>query len=203
MRASRIRLVEIIVAVSVVMISVASLAVAVFQGTVMQRQLAASVLPILDYSHGNYDPDAESREITLTLLNNGLGPAALETVGIWYGDLGPLHLDELLGACCLDSDAGPEARAEEVSQMFRDGRLFAISSDPNGRIVAPDQSITLMNIPFPETGDEQVQAIWRQLDQERWRMSVEVCYCSVFDECWRARFPNHRREPVRSCAAAD
>ena len=41
MRSSRIRLIEIIVAVAVTIISVASLFVAVFQGVVMQRQLEA------------------------------------------------------------------------------------------------------------------------------------------------------------------
>ena len=52
MRSSRIRVIEIIVAIAVTMISVASLFVAVFQGVIMQRQLEASVLPIPTVAHG-------------------------------------------------------------------------------------------------------------------------------------------------------
>ena len=54
------RLVEVIVAVSVVIISIASLFVAVYQGIVMDRTLKASVLPIIQAGTSNLDPETGS-----------------------------------------------------------------------------------------------------------------------------------------------
>jgi hypothetical protein len=48
-----IRTIELVIAVSVVVISVASLFVAVYQGMVMERTLKASVWPLVQIEHGN------------------------------------------------------------------------------------------------------------------------------------------------------
>ena len=67
------RLVEVIVAVSVVIISIASLFVAVYQGIVMDRTLKASVLPIIQAGTSNLDPETGEWKLALRVENTGLG----------------------------------------------------------------------------------------------------------------------------------
>ena len=69
------RMIELVVAVSVVVISLASLFVAVYQGIVMDRTMKASVMPVIQVESGNIDDDRETWVMTINVKNTGLGPA--------------------------------------------------------------------------------------------------------------------------------
>ena len=42
-------------------------------------------------------------------------------------------------------------------------------------------------------------SVWAELDTARFDVEVEICYCSVFDDCWRTRYPDAVRTPVARC----
>ena len=71
----RYGLVELSVALSAAVISLVSLFIAQRQTRLMNRQLAASVWPVVGYASSNRSETGE-RRITLNARNDGVGPAA-------------------------------------------------------------------------------------------------------------------------------
>ncbi len=202
MRASRIRLIEIIVAVSVVVISVASLAVALFQGVVMQRALEAQVLPIIHYDTGNYDDQTDEWRMVFNLANNGLGPTEVRYFQMSWRDTVLLEAADLMVMCCVPDDIPEAERRGYVFNVFQTGNMRIYSDHVQGRYFAPQQDITFLRFPRPDrTVAPEAYDIWQRLDAIRHEIEVEACYCSVFDDCWMARFPQRTREPVRQCPA--
>ena len=194
------RMIEIIVAVSVVIISVASLFVAVHQSIVMERTLAASVWPIMEFEHGNVLPGPETSTLYLELRNSGIGPAQVRRVSLFFdGDpvASPLHV---LARCCAPDELSAEARVEYVGQLFLTRRLVVITDVVEGRVFAPQQRVFAARLDRPT--DEAALAVWQSFDRARHKLSAEICYCSVFEECWVGRFPEQTRQPVERCEPA-
>jgi hypothetical protein len=44
-------------------------------------------------------------------------------------------------------------------------------------------------------------AIWDRLQDERWKVAVRACYCSIFDDCWVLDTRKADPEPVKACPA--
>ncbi len=204
MRTSRIRVVEIIVAVSVVVISVASLFVAVYQGIVMQRTLEAQVLPVIQYGTGDFDSEREEWRMRLALTNTGLGPAEIRHFALYWNDAPISDTSAFLAACCASASVPDDQRLAYMIDLFRAGEMRLFFDGVDGRFFAPQESVEFVTFEQP---DPELQprgyAVWMALDRIRHQIEVEVCYCSVFDDCWHARFPEQAREPVRSCPARD
>lgn len=201
MRASRIRLIEIIVAASVVVISVASLFVAVFQGYVMQRTLEAQVIPVVQYDTGNYDRDRDEWRMVLSLTNTGLGPAEIRSFEIgWRED--PLNEPaDLIARCCLPTDVPQGEARRYIQSVFQAGEMRFFSDGVEGRFLAPQETVNFVTFPRPDAQTQmRGRAIWDALDGIKHEIEVDICYCSVFEDCWRAGFPDQSREPVTSCA---
>ncbi len=70
-----------------------------------------------------------------------------------------------------------------------------MTSGTRGRVLKPGDRVVLVTLP-KATNDE---ALWKQFDRERFKVSVRACYCSVLDDCWI--FDSTKRDPeaVRSC----
>lgn len=199
MQDRHVRWVEIIIAVSVVVISVASLFVAVYQSHVMQRQLEASVLPILSYSHGNYDVETETQLLAFTIGNRGLGPADIHTLHLVYEGERYSNLYSYFQACCVDADQfADDNRQHAWTRLFQDHNLAMTTSTVRGQLLAPGDDITFIHLPQNEE-EGPARQIWEALNQARWSTEVELCYCSVFDQCWRTHFPGNARTEVRAC----
>ena len=39
------------------------------------------------------------------------------------------------------------------------------------------------------------------LNDERWKVVVRTCYCSIFDDCWVFDSRRNRPDPVKACPA--
>lgn len=204
MRASRFRLVEIIVAVSVVVISVASLFVAVFQGIVMQRTQEAQVVPVIQYGTGNFDSERDAWRMTLKLTNTGLGPAEIRRFSLsWNGQV-ITDTSAFMATCCAPASVPEEDRLGYMIGVFQAGEMRLFFESVDGRFFAPQESVEFVSFeqPDPET-QPRGHAVWMALDQVRHDIEVDVCYCSVFDQCWESRFPQQTRTPVHACTAPD
>lgn len=137
MAPSRIRLIEITVAVSVVVISVASLFVAVFQGIVMQRTLEASVVPVVQYGTGNYDLERNEWRLILSLTNTGLGPAEIRDFRMSWNGGEITDTSAFLTLCCVPEGVPDDQRAAFVRQAFVDGEIGFLFDAVEGRFLAP------------------------------------------------------------------
>ena len=186
----RIRTVEMIIAVSVVVISVASLFVAVYQGVVMERTMKASVWPLVQYEASNYDTDREVSQLSFSLSNQGIGPAHIETFELFYHGEAMTDIEGLLALCC----SGQET-VEEGRQYLRSLELPVITSTVKDRILSTEDSIDFLIV--RPTENEREQAVWDALNTERWDISLRVCYCSVFEDCWVFEHGRHQTIDVQ------
>jgi hypothetical protein len=44
-------------------------------------------------------------------------------------------------------------------------------------------------------------ALWNHLNDERWKVVVRTCYCSIFDDCWVFDSRKDRPDEVKACPA--
>lgn len=204
--ASRVgyRTVELIIAISVVVISVASLFVAVFQGIVMDRTLKASVMPVIQSGTGNFNIETQEWVIRLNVGNTGLGPARIAYLRLMQGDQPIDNVGRWMASCCTPQDLSPEQRLAYIQSVFAERELILINDAMDGRYLAPQEVAYAYQIsrPDPET-QPRGYAVWDALNSARHAVDIEICYCSIFDECWRSRFPSQDRERVRQCVIPD
>lgn len=166
------------VACAAVFISVCALFVSVAEMRIMRelqaderRHQRASVWPQLAYSVGTVDG-----VWTFGVLNNGIGPAVIETMEVTVGD-----------AIVYSWPEAVEAMFGDSSRLGQHTHLFA------GVVVPAGEHYELMKFTVPDG----------KTDPEPKELKVEICYCSVFDECWRLDDVLSRANPVEVCEPAD
>ena len=173
--------VEFLVAVCALITSVMAVYMAWDQGRVMRAQQHGMVYPVLQVDgFGNYRDG--NIEIGLEVINSGVGPALIESVSLVMDD------EE------FDSFSDYMLTLPEE----RDLNWSAIT----GRALAPGVSIRPMYIYWPATGDQAAFLNQVMMQSESWRL--EICYCSVFNRCWKTQeIGQSRAIPVNSCERAD
>lgn len=185
--------------ISVLLLSIGSLFVALHTGTAMDKLVAhneklvkAQSTPILEFNTSNSKDDKLSESswvLSFDLLNVGTGPAKLNWVRIAHG--GQHH---------PNFPAWVQSLREPGAKPF-DAPL-SISTSPLTRVVLPAGGIRpAFSWPRPKEDGAPERSLWKRADTERFKMRVEVCYCSVFDECWEASLPHGDHKPVAQCTA--
>jgi len=142
-----------------------ALCVSGYTAYMQRQQVRAAVWPILEFDSGN-------GPIRFTLANKGVGPAIIKHVIVkvdnqpvktWYQ-----VLDKLLGP--------GEHRGEEA--------------DMNGHVFSAGQSLNVF-APHDEANNplnfDKSNPLWVKMNKERFRVTVEICYCSTLGECWTLR----------------
>jgi hypothetical protein len=67
------------------------------------------------------------------------------------------------------------------------------------RILRAGEHVDLLGMP----ATPQDQDLWSKFNIERDEVTVRVCYCSVFNECWRGSGTTTQADPVASCPKAE
>lgn len=181
----RRHIVELLVAGSAVVISLASLLIAKRQSDVMDRQLEASVWPYLQLDNSDYDVERQAPTIILGVRNVGVGPARVRSIRVTMDDRPVGNARELLERCC-----GMRVERDRAS-------LQLLTSGLSGTVLAVDQRVRF----FQLTRTPETNAIWFALDSARFRLRVRVCYCSVLGRCWIARNGTDDALSVDDCEA--
>jgi hypothetical protein len=167
--------VDLIIAICVALISVASLWVAVRSSQLQERTLAASVWPHLEVLSSDLTENG-TPIIVYTVKNQGVGPALLTWFAMSYD--GRVFGDprQMLEACCGFSGN-------------------AITSTIHDRVLAARESIDFIKV-LPKS---MTLSQYRRLDEGANRVSVSACYCSVLDDCWMLESLRREPIPVRKC----
>ena len=164
-------------AVSLVAIglSIAALLISVMEVLAIKDEQRAQVWPYLEVSE-SYSGDGFS----LYVSNKGIGPARVRSAH--------MLLD---GEVVTDLDA---ASLDTLGEADAFGYDLYRSSNPAPGVMSPDERITLFGVPW--------EARTRKLTQAWFdRVEIEVCYCSVYDDCWVSRLGGDEPQPVNRCAA--
>jgi hypothetical protein len=181
------RWIDLTIALTAIVLSLISLAVAIGNARTQEKMVAAATWPLLQF--GTTNVSAGEPVIRLTVSNTGVGPALLRSVEIRYGGKTFDKAPFLLAACCgWSRDVNEAVKAEG-------GRGGMITSRLDNVILAPGADLDFLEIRRTDAN----AAVWDRLDQERFELEFEACYCSVFEECWRSDLQSLEPEPVRSC----
>lgn len=195
------RWIDVVVAISALSISVASILVARDTSQTMERLAHASFWPFLQLGSGNVSDEGQ-HEIAFGVENVGTGPARIHRFDVQV-DGQPIQtsghlLTNILNACCeAEFRAAVDANDGVIVAVYGS----EVSSPVANRFLEPNGDITAARWPRTEAN----RALWTTLDQARQtgRITMSTCYCSVFDECWVARSDTFPPEQVDSCAAED
>jgi hypothetical protein len=143
-----------------------ALCVSGYTAHVQRQQVRAAVWPILEFDTSN------APDIHFTLANKGVGPAIIRHV---------------IGR--VDGQPVRNWR-EALEKILGPGQHLGSESDMRGHVFAAGESRTVFTPHDPENNAlnyDESNPLWVKMNKERFRVTVEICYCSTLDECWTLR----------------
>ena len=148
------------------------------QGRVMRQEIRASVWPALQVDGFSTQRD-DAIVQGLNIQNAGVGPARIDSIAIFYR-----------GALVADLEA--------LSELFP-GHTGRSATSVTGRIIGAGDTVEVFAFQAPRSeGDDAVEMMYDLASN----YTVDVCYCSVLDECWMAHTSgsaNPKPESVDAC----
>ncbi len=158
---------QTLVGLSALLLSLCGLGISLYEASLIRRAQRASVWPYVEVA-----VSITGAKIAFWVQNTGVGPARIEAASVSYrGKTAPGWV-ELVQDVLREKPEGLDYYTSLVNGRVLPARssketIFAISSDGG-----PDAGETLARL--------------RRAILEG-SADVAVCYCSVYDECWRAR----------------
>jgi hypothetical protein len=163
------RWLELLIAVTALITSISSIAIAVHHGHIMEKLVQANSFPFMQ--GGFSDVTIEGKDVlSLDLLNRGVGPAHERSLRVKVGDRYVHSVREF-----VEATLGPEqsVKAQGILDHMMKNRLRT-------RFIPGGQSQFVFRLPKTEENAQ----LWDVLAKAQPRWDVEYCYCSVFEECW-------------------
>lgn len=165
-----------LISVLALAVSVFALAIGAWQTRLMQSQARASVWPYLAIGY-TYTNNADTNGFIWTIDNNGVGPALVQSAVLTLDGKSMRNWNEVIAAL------GSAGRPSMATTSFA------------GAVIPPN------------TNRETTVAAIRVHDRELatafkdaiGRFRMDICYCSVYDECWIAHWQQWRVETVERC----
>lgn len=179
------RWLDLTIAGVAIVISLFSLAVGFYNAQSQQRMVAATSWPFLDYGTMQM-----GQRLTLQIGNEGVGPARLKSLVVWYRGREVHGLVELLQVCCGLPRGTGWAPLQKIGGVSWESR-------PTG-LYRTGQSTPLLVLDRTPAN----AAVWDRLSRARLpgNLSFQACYCSVLGDCWKSDLnPLHDPRPVDRC----
>jgi hypothetical protein len=171
-----------IVAATAILISLISLGVAYKHGVIMERLVAANSWPLLQYTTGNFNEETSTPDVSLSIENVGVGPAVIKQFTMYLDGRSYSQPGALVTGCC-----SPKNARDLHNQLY--------TNPVSGTVIKAGETtraIVLKRTP-------QALASWQKLNAARFKVTFDVCYCSVFNDCWRSDLTGVDPKPVDSC----
>jgi len=173
----RIRISELTSALALA-VSIFALAIGAWQTRLMQSQARAAVWPHLSIGY-TYNSNVDDNGFIWHVDNNGVGPARIESVTLTLDGKPVKHWRDALATLGFDR----EMRVSTTSLR--------------GEVIPP--SLNRETAIEPIRVNERGAAGVFKAAVPRFRM--EVCYCSVYDDCWIAHWQTPKVDAVSACPA--
>jgi hypothetical protein len=179
---------DVVLAVSAILISVISLFLAVQHGRVMERMIEASTWAYVDADISALSVDPSQTKYTLhprlVIRNKGVGPAKIESLEVFYQGI---------------AQPGDQALTKALLHSTDDKRHFRLfSGDIVGGVLAAKEELNFVDFGTDLYTPEEYETVRQAMP----KLSFRVCYCSVLDQCsvFDTREPMRRRQiSVKDC----
>lgn len=151
---------EWLIALSAVLVSIATMGVSIYQARIMQGQQLASVWPYIEWT----TTFSSNNGVYLSVINKGVGPARINETHLF-----------------LDGKEIGDVR--EMLRILTNGQSDSLSifgSAVDYRVLAPGEEVRL----FHMTGKG--IDIQKMIESFK-RVHYTVCYCSIYDQCWTSQ----------------
>ena len=182
---------DISLALCAMFVSVITLIVAIEHGRTMERMadantrmVEASSWPFIEFSTHNVDEHGNAN-VRLVLNNQGIGPARIQTFEMWYNGQPIAAPMDLIKTCCQTNPA-------ERAQLSK--TVWAVGLAAPSILRAGDHTDFFTALQNKDNKD-----LWEKFNVERDKVSVRICYCSVFDECWIGSGHTTEADRVAKC----
>lgn len=159
-----------------VAVSLFALALGAYQTRLMQSQARASVWPFLSIGY-TYSNNVDKDAFTWTVNNNGVGPARVESVTLKLDGKPMKRWDDVLVALGITNS--PSTGISSIS----------------GEVIPPDTNRETTIEPI-KVNERVAAKVFKDADP---RFQMDICYCSVYDECWVAHWQKSKVDPVDRC----
>jgi hypothetical protein len=153
--------------------AITAVAVSLYQSALARRQLRASAWPYVSQANAF----TAGRDYTRVVSNEGVGPARVRAFEVRVDGRPVPTWNDAVRA--LTGAGEPKL----VYSSFR-----------RGSVLPAGASRTLLTLP----SGERALKFWAEAQT---RLETVVCYCSVYDECWRASSEQEEPRAVRACTA--
>jgi hypothetical protein len=151
----------------------AALYLTLIQAEAVRQQTAAAAWPYIQFSIADTD-DGETARFALDFRNVGVGPAKMRAARVQLDDQPVMSWVE----------ATQRLSDESLKLGVHYGR-----SSISRRVLAPGEFITAFETTHRPLVLSLQQAAYGQ------RVTLEYCYCSIFDECWLVNTASNDGEP--------
>lgn len=186
-RTGKVKL-DLVIAGAAIFLSVLSLLIAIKHGMIMRDLVSANSWPLLQYTTSNTD-EQQKLSIDLRVQNAGVGPAIVKRFTVHYRGRVYTEPYRLLRDCCGYVVPGTDTAS------FVPG--VPIVGAVEGTVIRAGESAGYLVMDLAETNAD----VWRRLDQARFQLRFDACYCSVLGECWTSDLTGVEPEQVEQCAA--
>lgn len=153
---------DVIIALAAIIVSGASLWVALRADQTQEQLLKASVWPYVQYDTSDADAVGGKR-ITFEVRNAGVGPALVRTVAVSYNGHYYATVRELMMACC---------KVVAHRHMF--------TSTLHDTVIMAHDTVPFITV-LPAKIDA---ASYSRIVAGRFQIKMQMCYCSVLGDCW-------------------
>jgi len=175
---------NLILAICGIVIALASFYATYLQAEAADKQVKAMTMPLVQFKHGNQDDKLNIKSIGFELSNSGMGPALVKSVVYKYKGEKYHSVRDFYNACCQIIHADKQEKEP----------AHATTSVLLNTILAGQDSQKFLGANFKDNSPE----FWNKLNMARWELRVEVCYCSMLDECYITE-KNGVIDPIEQC----
>ncbi|GGE98923.1 hypothetical protein [Pseudoalteromonas gelatinilytica] len=175
---------NLFLALCAIIISAASFYATYLQANAAERQVKAATWPWLEVMTGNFNEEKNYEEITINIKNSGSGPAIIKYVKFFHDEKSYTEIFEVIKDCCFDIYAYQEQlnklqnESPEINFFEKFGWLYTGVS--NNRLLASGAELNLFG--FKKTGFNATQ--WDKVNDQRFNIKTEICYCSLLEQCY-------------------
>ena len=169
---TRSDLTDRIMSVSAIVAAIAAVLVAAYEARINREYQRISVWPRIQQSNSFAGADTYQRIVS----NVGVGPALIRSVQVNVDGVARRNWSDVIHALI-----GKPAPGHIYSALHA------------GYVVLPNKDMTVLKIP----PGEDAQKFWEQTQTPR--LSIRICYSSLFDECWVSDSLADQPVPVAEC----